>query len=414
MDFIQKNVIIRRGWFFLPLILWAIGTLSAHSLFSTPRHTASARIQILDLRDRFDPRDWFPYKSVSVQTSSINEHVEAFKSLDLAQSVIASLKPHDFNELRMAIASSNGFAIASSDPQRSDTLFDGQSEALDYVLRNLTVEPVNGCNMLDVSISVAARKLATELLGRYLRVFTSRNLEKRRMETVESANSLQEAADQIRSELKETEAGILDFVVENGFHATRESRLGQVFGLLNSRVGNAPNVQRAPGDCENSIGPGSRSNFQKELADRLEKDLEKLESEQSGLGCSLGMNHPRMISLMGRINFTRSRIEYFRRAAAVEDNDANGSQVPSSKARSLEEQYTDLRRELDYKNEFYSLLRKDAQQWRLKAKTISNNVLVVDAPHVVPTRWYQDKWLPWGIIPMALSLAGLFGRSEMI
>jgi uncharacterized protein involved in exopolysaccharide biosynthesis len=328
--------------------------------------------------------------------------------------VIASLKPQDLNELRMAIASSNGFAIASTDPSRSDTLFDGQSEALDYVRRNLSVEPVIGCNMLDVSISVAARQLATELLGRYLRVFTFRNLEKRRMETVESANSLQEAADQIRSELKETEAGILDFVVENGFHATRESRLGQVFGLLNSRVGNAPNVQRTSGDCENRIGPGRGSNFQKELAERLEKDLEKLEFEQSGLGCSLGMNHPRMISLMGRINFTRSRVEYFRRAAAVEDNDANGSQVPSSKARSLEEQYSDLRRELDYKNEFYNLVRKEAQQWRLKAKTISNNVLVIDAPRVVSTRWYQDKWLLWGIIPIALSLGGLFGRSEMI
>ncbi|MFA6222321.1 MAG: hypothetical protein WC647_08395 [Desulfomonilaceae bacterium] len=414
MNFIQKNVIIRRGWFILPLILWAIGTLSAHSLFSTPRHTASARIQILDLRDRFDPRAWFPDRYVSIQDSSIKEHVEAFRSLDLAQSVIASLKPQDLNELRMAIASSNGFAIASTDPSRSDTLFDGQSEALDYVRRNLSVEPVIGCNMLDVSISVAARQLATELLGRYLRVFTFRNLEKRRMETVESANSLQEAADQIRSELKETEAGILDFVVENGFHATRESRLGQVFGLLNSRVGNAPNVQRTSGDCENRIGPGRGSNFQKELAERLEKDLEKLEFEQSGLGCSLGMNHPRMISLMGRINFTRSRVEYFRRAAAVEDNDANGSQVPSSKARSLEEQYSDLRRELDYKNEFYNLVRKEAQQWRLKAKTISNNVLVIDAPRVVSTRWYQDKWLLWGIIPIALSLGGLFGRSEMI
>ena len=171
MNFILKKVVTRRGWFVLPLILWAIGTLSAHSLFSTPRHTASARIQILNLRDRFDPRAWFPDKSVSVQSSSLKEHVEAFRSLDLAQSVIASLKPHDLSELRMAIASSNGFAIASTDQPRSDAILDGQSEALEYIRRKLSVKPVNECDMLDVSISVNSGQLATELLGQYLTGF---------------------------------------------------------------------------------------------------------------------------------------------------------------------------------------------------------------------------------------------------
>ena len=404
MNFILKRVVSRRGWFVLPLILWAIGTLSAHSLFATPRHTATARIQILDLRDRFDPRAWFPDKSVSVQSSSLKEHAEAFRSLDLAQSVIASLKPHDLNELRMAMASSNGFAIASNDPRLPDTLLDEKSEALEYIRRNLSVEPVNGCDMLDISISVTGGQLATELLGQYLRAFTFRNLEKRRMETVESANSLQELSEQIRSELKETEAAILDFVVENGFHATRESQLGKVFSLLNSRVCNSSRAAQAQSNPENEIRPGHGSNFQKELTDRLEKDLERLESEQSGLGGSLGMNHPRMISLMGRINFVRSRIEYFRRAESTTvDHSVKGSQAASTKARSLEEQYSDLRRELDYKNDFYNLVRKEAQQWRLKTKTISNNVLVIDAPRVVPSRWRQNTWLLRGIIPMALS-----------
>jgi uncharacterized protein involved in exopolysaccharide biosynthesis len=415
MNFILKKVVTRRGWFVLPLILWAIGTLSFHSFFATPRHTASARIQILKLRDRFDPRAWFADKSVSIQSSSLKEHVEAFRSLDLAQSVIASLGPHDLRELRMAITSSNGIAMASTDLPQRDAIQDGQPEALEYIRRNLSVDPVSGCDMLDVSISVNAGQLATALLGQYLRVFTSRNLENRRMETVESANSLQEAADQIRSELKETEAGILDFVVENGFHATRESQLGKVFSLLNSRVGSSSKAAQLHGDAENRIGSYRRSDFQKELIDRLEKDLQNLESEQSGLGGSLGMNHPRMISLMGRINFVRSRIEYFRRVEyATEDSSVKGSHVLSTKARSLEEQYSDLRRELDYKNDFYNLVSKEAQQWRLKTKTISNNVLVIDAPRVVPSRWYQNRWLLWGIIPMALSLGGLFGRPEMI
>jgi uncharacterized protein involved in exopolysaccharide biosynthesis len=415
MNFILKKVVSRRGWFVLPLILWAIGTLSAYSLFSTQRRTATARIQILDLRDRFDPRAWFPDKSVSVRSSSLKEHVEAFRSLDLAQSVIASLKPHDLSELRMAIASSNGFAIASTDQPRPEPILDGPSEALEYVRSKLSVEPVNGCDMLDVSISVTGGQLATELLGQYLRAFTLRNLEKRRMETVESANSLQEASEQIRSELKETEAAILDFVVENGFHATRESQLGKVFSLLNSRVGNSSRAAQAQRNPENETRPGHGSDFQKELTDRLEKDLEKLESEQSGLACSLGMNHPRMISLMGRINFVRSRIKYFRRAESTTlDHSLKGSLTTSTKARSLEEQYSDLRRELEYKTDFYNLVRKEAQQWRLKTKTISNNVLVIDAPRVIPSRWRQNRWLLRGIIPMALSLGGLFGSAEMI
>ena len=284
-------------------ILWAVAILGLRYFSSAPQYWAVARIEILGTHDRFDPRVWFQDNVHSPITSNVKEHAEALKSRDLAQLVIANLAPAHLEELRLALpekapkthvmaadfTSLAGFRSNSYDDARA-------YEPADYVCDNLVVEPVTGCNMIDVSVKAPNQSLATELLSLYLRQFNSANLEKRRMQTMESVENLKQGVKETALQLKEAEAALLDFVVENGFCATKESSLGRVFRLINRHVGGAQSSRTRKSLLQTPIVTtrmsASRASEQKELIDRMSRDLGKLEAEQSGLSANIGDESP--------------------------------------------------------------------------------------------------------------------------
>jgi uncharacterized protein involved in exopolysaccharide biosynthesis len=404
----RSTASVKAAWLVGIFVLWAIAIFGLRYFSSAPQHWAVARIEILGTHDRFDPRVWFQDNHSPI-TSNVKEHAEALKSRDLAQSVIAGLAPARFEELRLALrekvpktdvmaadfTSLAGFRSNSYDNARS-------YEPADYVCDNLVVEPVTGCNMIDVSVKAPNQSLATELLSLYLRQFNSANLEKRRMQTMESVENLKQGVLETAQQLKEAEAALLDFVVDNGFCATKESSLGQVFRLINRHVRGVASIE-APQNVADTDGAGqdviSRAPEQTELIDRMSTDLGKLEAEQSGLSATFGMNHPKMMALGGKITFLRDRIEYFRRGASggvaksqetvsAPCSGREHSKASLAKAKSIEEQYADLKRDVDYKADFHRMVLKEAQIWSVKSRTISNNIVVIDGPRAGKRGWW--------------------------
>ncbi|MHB8204919.1 MAG: GumC domain-containing protein [Desulfomonilaceae bacterium] len=405
----RSTASVKAAWLMGIFILWAVAILGLRYFSSAPQHWAVARIEILGTHDRFDPRVWFQDNVHSPITSSVKEHAEALKSRDLAQLVIANLAPERFEELRLAlrekvpktdVMAADFTSLASFRSNSNERAY----EPADYVCDNLVVEPVTGCNMIDVSVKAPNQSLANELLSLYLRQFNSANLEKRRMQTLESVENLKQGVKETALQLKEAEAALLDFVIQNGFCATKESGLGRVFSVINRHVrgaqsnGEAQNVGDTYGNGE---GVASKGSEQKELIDRMATDLGKLEAEQSGLNSTLGLNHPKMMALAGKITFLRDRIEYFRRGASLgvpaksqetvsaSSSGREHSKVSLAKAKSLEEQYADLKRDVDYKADFHRMVLKEAQIWSVKSRTISNNIVVIDGPRAGKRGWWR-------------------------
>jgi uncharacterized protein involved in exopolysaccharide biosynthesis len=404
----RSTTFVKAAWLTGIFILWAVAIFGLRYFSSAPQHWAVARIEILGAHDRFDPRVWFQDNVHSPITSNVKEHAEALKSRDLAQLVIANLAPERFEELRLALLKKAPKTQLMAADFTSLAGFRSNSnekayELADYVCDNLVVEPVTGCNMIDVSVKASNQSLATELLSLYLRQFNSANLEKRRMQTMESVENLKQGVLETAQQLKEAEATLLDFVVDNGFCATKESSLGQVFRLINRHIGRANKVdtqEPLTGAISNDSNVGSRAPEQTDLIARMSKDLGKLEAEQSGFSATLGTNHPKMMALAGKIAFLRDRIEYFRKGALLGVPGKSLEMAPASlgsrehskvslaKAKSLEEQYADLKRDVDFKADFHSLVRKEAQTWSVKSRTISNNIVVIDGPRAGKRGWW--------------------------
>lgn len=393
------------------VILWFIVIQGADRLLSEPKFWARARIEILGAHDRFDPRVWFEENVNSVQTSSVREHAEALKSRDLAKSVIAAMRPDLYEELMLTLRDSySGKQAIAANLKSSQVSINPENKRsyrlADYVCENLIVKQVSSCNMIDLYLKTPNQSLSIELLNLYLKQFNAFNLEKRRMQTMESVENLEEGVRETRHQLKEAEAKLLEFVVENGFYTDEGSGLGHVFNLINRLVG-GPKCGDRQISVKNSHfmaqNPVSTAPDKMDLIHRMSADLRKLEAEQSGLTATLGLNHPRMMSLAGKITFLRKRIEYFRQnfgtdptmtmepdrePTVVRNDDETTYKTTLIEAKSLAQQYSDLKRDLDIKSDFCRLVQQEAQKWSVKIRTISNNIVVIDGPRDGKPGWW--------------------------
>ncbi|MGC8604850.1 MAG: hypothetical protein ACP5VS_14365, partial [Desulfomonilaceae bacterium] len=366
----QSSMAKKAVWLIGLFILWAVVFLGIQYFLSAPQHWAVARIEILGTHDRFDPRIWFQDNAHLPITSNVREHAEALKSRELAQSVIADLTPERFKELRLAIAdkTSKAYAVANDftplGPLRSISTNAGAHQPIDYICENIAIEPVAGCDMIDISLRAPNQSLATELLSLYLREFNWANLEKRRMQAMESVKNLKQGLRETELELKEAEALLLDFVIENGFCATVESGLGQVFNIINKHIGSDKQFESLKHFADtksNEQWTVSKDSEREKLIDRMVMDLEKLETDQSELASTLGFNHPKMMALTGKIAFLRDRICYLGRGVYSDLQKKSTNYL--TKARSLEEQYSQLKLELDTKRDFHRMLQKASHEW---------------------------------------------------
>ena len=105
-----------------------------------------------------------------------------------------------------------------------------------------------------------------------------------------------------------------------------------------------------------------------------------------------------MMALTGKMDFLRERLEYFRRNSLLDSSQLGDnltlsaphkSRSSSKRSRSLEEQYSELKRDVDCKTDFHNLVRKEAQQWNIKTRTISNNIVVIDGPRSSSRCWWR-------------------------
>ena len=131
-----------------------------------------------------------------------------------------------------------------------------------------------------------------------------------------------------------------------------------------------------------------------EYLGKLKQDLAMMESEYTQMRGLYALNYPKLIMLDKKIKFLRERV------AAIEKNLVSSAldmakreemllkgsfdqaKREASRVRSLEAQYASLKKDVDTGNEFQKILLKEYKQMDIQARTISNDMRVVDPPSV--------------------------------
>jgi capsular exopolysaccharide synthesis family protein len=428
------DIILRRRVAVIIFLALSVCVSVAYAFLATPLYTSVARIEIIDKKEKSEKR-LSAEEAIDTKPFMMTQ-VEILKSRPLAEAVVDRMKlleKADADESkRLTLLQipaylwrliSSRFKDDSSDYSPDDKNTSKRSIMADSMAGGLVAKPVKTSNLLEISISAKSPKLANEMLSNYLDTYLTRNLDKRRSESIQAAEWLKDEADKVEKKLREAESKLLDFAFEHGLVVATEGALNQVMNLLNKKVeGQIQSEEtklRAQVRKETKYASPDKmsSEANQTYIDKLKEDLAKQEAEYTQMQGVYSTSYPKMVLLARKIKFLENRI------AEIEKNLATGAVESAekierairgsvdqtkqevSRVRGLEGEFSILKKEVETNQEFLKLIMKETQEMDIKARTISNNMVIVDPP-TIPR---SPSWPKKKLILMIGLVAGLVG-----
>ncbi|MFH0957608.1 MAG: polysaccharide biosynthesis tyrosine autokinase [Pseudomonadota bacterium] len=426
------DIILRRRVAVIIFLALSVCVSVAYAFMATPLYTANARLEVLDKKEKSEKR-LSAEEAIDTKPFMMTQ-IEILKSRPLAEAVIDRMKllEKDADESKslplLQVPAYLWRAVLSRFKDDPSDLPDDKNVLkraimADSLAGSLVAKPVKTSNLLEVSISAKSPKMANELLTNYLDTYLSRNLEKRRSESIQAAEWLTEESGKVGKKLREAESKLLDFSFEHGLVVSTEGALGQVMALLNKKVEGQVRSEETKlraqvgketkySDTENKSSDANQTYINK-----LKEDLAKQEAEYTQMQGVYSANYPKMVLQARKIKFLENRIAEIERnlaTGAVEsaekvDAALRGSVEKTkqevSRVKGLEAEYSILKKEVETNQEFLKLIMKETQEMDIKARTISNNLVVVDPP----TMPRSPSWPKKKLILMIGLVAGLVG-----
>ena len=426
------DVILRRRKAVIIFLALSIIISVTYAFMATPLYTSVARLEVIEKIEKSEKRltgeDVDPRSKTSTQ-------IEIIKSRTMGEAVVDRMKLADnvgseapgFSLTRipknlMATVSS-WFRGDSNNEDENNKALHRRSALGSSIANNIQVKPVKASNLLELSITYTSPQLAHDILENYVNTYLTKNLERRKGETLQVIQWLREEADNVEKKLRDAETKLIDFTVDHGIVVSTEGALGSVMALLNRRL----EGQWRSEETKMKAQAQKDSNFTKSVPassesnqgylNKLKEDLAKLEADYTQLQGVYSPTYPKMALMKRKMQFIEDKI------AQVEKNVVSGSIESAEKeeklfkghvdeakqevtrVKGLEGEYSILRKEVDTNSEFLKLIMKEIQETDIKARTISNNMVIVDPPTMPRT----PSWPKKDIVLLIGLVVGLIG-----
>jgi capsular exopolysaccharide synthesis family protein len=304
--------------------------------------------------------------------------------------------------------------VGKSNPDSSQddatTKNNGQAVINVPVLATAKISKKSG--LITVSLIAESPRLAKKMLETYLDVYLGRNLENRRAESLEAADWLKKELDEVNEKLTQSQSALVSFTINNGIVDSRDGGIGQVMAMVNKTVESRIKSQESQTklrllekeiqkrESEDFIPTGEKN----EYIGKLKQDVAMMESEYAQMRVVYSENYPKLVMMKKKIKFLKDRIlamekdsiSASKELAEKEDQAVKQSfdvaSIEASRVQVLESQYMTLKKEVDTNQEFQKLLLKEYKQMHIKARTIGNNLRMIDPP-TQPTKpsWPKTK-----------------------
>lgn len=427
------DIILRRRSAVIIFLAASITISILYCFLATPLYTSQARLEVLDKKEKTEQK--LSAEEVIDTRSYMSTQIEILKSRPIAEAVVKRM-----NLLEEEDNTSDGFSLLKapvylwqtvsswfkSDPDSDQTdNKDAQKLAIlaDSLAGKIVAKPVKTSNLLEISIAAKSPQKANKLLGNYIDAYLAYNLQKRRSESIQAEQWLKEEGIKVERNLREAEAKLLDFCIDNGIVVATEGALGQVMALLNKKMEGQVKSEEARLKADVGketkyvdVSRGSGDSSQRYIS-KLKEDLASQEAEYTQMQGVYSPSYPKMVLQKRKIKFLEDKI------AQIEKNLATGAAESAekveeaikgsvdktkqevSRVKGLEVEYSILKKEVDTNSEFLKLILKEGQEMGIKARTISNNMIVSDPP----TLPRAPSWPKKKLILLIGFMAGLVG-----
>jgi polysaccharide biosynthesis transport protein len=283
--------------------------------------------------------------------------------------------------------------------------------------------------LLTVSMTAENPRLAQKMLDAYLDLYLKRNLENRRAESLEAADWLKKELDEVNKKLIESQTNLVSFTIDHGIVDSRDGGIGQVMSIVNrtmeKRIRSQENQDQLSMLEKEAQGQGATehlpSSGKSEYIGKLKGDIAIMESEYTQMAAVYSENYPKLVLMKKKIKFLKDRIltmekdsisaakQFAEKEQQAVQQSLQAASKEASRVQVLEAQYLTLKKEVDTNLEFQKMLLKEYKQMHIKARTIGNNLRMIDSPTLPVT----PSWPETTLFMLIGCLVGLVGGIAM-
>lgn len=413
------DIILRRIWIVAAIFVVAMLITVVYVFTRTPLYTSVATIELEEKGSKTRDKDSVYGAAEYDQFKGyLSTQVEILKSRSLAEGLVDRMNLTNDPEF-----SSKGWSLIGTlsswmsdekevgDPALKETA--RKNAVAGSLMRRVNVKTVKTSNLLQISMDATSSQTAAKLLQNYIDLYLERNLEKRRMESQQAAVWLKEELERVEKKLRNAQVALLDFTIDKGIVDSKDGALGQVLGMLNKKMEGAIKAQEARvkvqalEEQDSSQEAGvllPKDVAHNEYIGKLKQELAMMESEYTQMRGLYAPNYPKLVMLKKKIQFLTERIDSSEKSlvntalssAKKEEKLLEGAydsaKRETGRVRSLEAEYSALKKDVDTNAEFQAILLKEYKQMDIRARTISNDIKTVDAPSLpVSPSWPKKK-----------------------
>ena len=401
------EVVLRRIWTVIAVFCVAILIAAIYAWTRTPHYTSTATVELeersagsKDKEGLIGRPDYDQFKGY------LATQLEILKSRGLVEALVDRMNLAEHPEF----ASKDWFSTLLSrfgldNERQGKPVSPGEAKKRSVVSKvraRVTVKPVRQSNLIQVSMDATDPALVTKMLQNYIGLYLERNLDKRRQDSHQSALWLKGELESVDKKLREAQVALLDFVVDHGIVDSKDGALAQVLNLVNKTMEGHVKSQEARARVQAMDQQDAREEaamllpkeINNEYLGKLKQDLAMMESEYTQMRGLYAPNYPKLRMLDKKIKFLRQKVatieknlvssalDMAKREEKLLKGSFDNAKKEASRVRSLEAQYASLKKDVDTGAEFQKILLKEYKQMDIRARTISNNLRVVDPPSV--------------------------------
>jgi polysaccharide biosynthesis transport protein len=379
-------VVAAQRWLILSTVLVVLSLTALVTMLQTPRYTATVRLQVeREAGVIVEGAEVAPTEQSGGQ-EFLRTQLELLRSRQLAERVVVTL------QLQNTIKSAEG----GSERDRADT---ARHTAATALLEALTIKPVPGSRLIDISYQDSSPQRAQRVANGYAEVFVASNLDKRFDANSYAKTFLEDQVKQLGLRVEESERAVVEYAEREQMldSSDKLTLADQNLGIANNALG-AANIERLKSEqLWRQIVDTNGMNLPQILSnasiDQLRQRRNALASEYEEKLETFKPDYPGMVQIRNKItevdrqlatevkSIRESLKAGFDNALKQENEMRKRVDDLRSEALTLQRkgiQYNTLKRDAETNRNLYNSLLQKLKQVDVAAGVSTNNVLVVD------------------------------------
>ena len=402
------RIALRRRWLIVSIVTSALLLGLLATLLTTPQYTATASIEISRQHERILNVEGVEPKSEGIDLEFYQTQYSLLKSRSLAERVATELRlaQNDafFDNFGVRPPDSGLFSDTDGRRLSSEQLKERHALAVEVLLENVSISPIRGSRLVDVSFTSPDRGLSQRVANAWTTHFIASNLDRRFEATSYARRFLEGRLEQLRRRLEESERqlvgyasaqGIVNIAAEsNSPDAPRQERslVAENLATLNLELTRAT-ADRIRAEVRATRGGNSAEALNNNTLTTLRERRASLAAEYSRLLTQFEPEYPQARALKAQLTQLEQAISSeeariglhlsgnYREAVAREENlrrrvEELKANFQDLRRRSI--QYNIYQRDVDTNRSLYEGLLQRYKEVGVAGGVGTNNVSVVD------------------------------------